>query len=234
MSSKPSHAPTKRVVDEEGTVDQQLKRQIINARKRVDDREDTIFVQAPLEKVDFDRQQLVQMWKVSVRQYLKRIEPLLISDEIPRSDHYYTGEQIVQREVYPPDGKTKVVKAGNRTTEHINWSLFDTDQIPLRDLARSHELVTVGFEPPEPKQYIIKGIKGVIDNPQQVFEWDIILNPNAWGAERAIAFPKTVATPQRQDLEYAVRLADQFLQEEAGIAVEIGHEETDDKDENPF
>lgn len=225
----------KRVTDEEQTVDKQIKNQILKLRKRVSDREDLVFTQAPLDPQiqGLNHREQVEIWKTSVVQYLERIEPLLQSDEIERSHHYYLEEPIANRTVYPPDGETPVLHKGKTTTEEIQWSLLESDLSKL-EIVTSSAHFGRGIEPPEPKEFDVTGLKEVIEKPSQTFQWEVVLNPDKIGPARKIARPAVQASLSKDELKKAVRLADAFLHEHAGIGVNVGHEETDDPEDNPF
>ena len=226
----------KRVVDEEQTVDKQIKNQILKLRQRVSDREDLVFTQAPLDPEigGLGRAEQVEIWKTSVVQYLERIEPLLQSDEIERSTHFYREAPLADRTVYPPDGQTPVLHNGDVTAAEIRWSLLKSDNLSKREIVTNSDHFGRGVEPPEPRRFSVTGLKEVIEKPSQAFEWEVVLNPEQVGPERKIARPSVQASLSKDELKKAVRLADTFLHEHAGIGVNVGHEETDDPEDNPF
>lgn len=223
MSTDINDDDHKRVEDDDATVDKQIKNAIIRARDRVENREDQVFTQAPLDpEINITQQQGVEIWKTTVVQYLQRIEPLLKSDEIERSDYYYRQVQIADRPVYPPDGETPVVSGNSQTTEDIQWSLFNAEDVSEMDLVMSTEHFGRGIEPPEEKRFKVTGLKDVIEQPQKVFRWEIVLNPDAMvGPSRKIARPAVQVSLSKQELQKAVRLADEFLQQHAGIGVKL-------------
>lgn len=230
--------PSKRVVDEEKTVDQKIKSRIIETRKRVAKREDDIFVGASLTPdVRLSKAQSVNIWSTTVRQFLRSIEPLLKSPEVEDSEYYYNGYAIYENMLYPPDGETAVVTQDNgteTTTEEIHWSLHYDEQFSKKDLGNGDNLFSKSFEPPEPKPLELHGLKSIIETEIITQEWNVRLNPGAPPAEPAyIAKPRINRPLQKSTLEQAVRVADEFLQK-AGIGLEIGHQTTDDKDEDPF
>jgi hypothetical protein len=227
--------PSKRVTDEEGTVDQKLKSRIIQARKRVDEREDDVFVGEPLmPDVALTDGEKLEMWGTSVRQYLKSVEPLLQSSEVEQSRYYYHEVEIVDEPVYPPDGRTKVW--GNEPEAEIwkiPWSLFYEDDFTVHKYADGDLPIDRGFEPPEPKRAQLYGLKDVIETDRFEFHWSVVLNPQDIPPQQNTAKPSVTLPLRKQWLESAVRKADSFLQE-AGVGLEIGHQQTDDKDDDPF
>jgi len=225
---------TKQVTDDEGTVDEKVKNRILNARERVDEREDAVFVQSALDsEVRLNRQARVGIWATSVKQYLRTIEPLLQSDDIDNSDYYYWELPIIEREVTPPDGLTRVISGNDDKEEKIHWSMFYNDAVDTTRLIIDNPLFGTGFQPPEPKTIKLEGLRDVIETNGISVSWDVPLNPRDFGPQQRIAQPVFQKPLQKEWLEFAVRQADQFLQQ-AGIGLEIGHQETDDPDDDPF
>jgi len=223
----------KQVVDDEGTVDQKLKNEILRARNRVEDREDQIFVQGPMEGVPYNHAQLAEIWKTSVRQYVRRVEPLLQSEEIAGAREYYLEKPVASRAVYPEDGPTPVQGAGKRDEIEVQWSMFYQDAVDIERIRRMDDRFGRQFQPPEAKTYRLVGLREVIEQPEQTFEWAIELG-NSWNPNRnMIATPTRTVTMNKPELERAVRLTDQFLQHEAGIAIDVGHQEKDEMELNP-
>jgi len=119
------------------------------------------------------------------------------------------------------------------TTKEIIWSLFYDTEIDKRKLEkRTH--FSSSFEPPEPEEVKLLGLKSIIETETINHEWRVRLNPGVhMTEERYIANPQITRPLPKESLEQAVRVADDFLQQ-AGVGMEIGHQETDDKDEDPF
>jgi hypothetical protein len=209
-----------KVIDEENRVDKRLKDRILDARERVAESENEIFIGAPLDKgVNLTSQQLVQLWATAVRQFLRTIEPLLQSDEIEKSQYYYREIPILKDELYPPDGKTKVTVGDDVTTEGIEWSLFYNDNVDTLNLIKDPS-----FEPPDPKTVEIRGLKDVIETEVISCEWSVVMNPSMhFSKPTKVAHPSVRRPLSKPTLEFAVRKADQFLQD-AGVGLEIGAE----------
>lgn len=228
--------PSKQVTDEEGTVDQKYKNRIINIRDRVDKREDEIFVGVPLDPQLQPDGSLAEIWATSVKQYLKAIEPLLRSDDIEKSQYFYEEIDIVNRKVLPPDGKTVIRSATQNgpVTKEVRWSRLYRDDLDMRHvIGDPNTPFETGFEPPEPKTVKIQGLKDIIEVSGISLEWHAELNPRQFGnvkqAEVRLDIPL-----RREWLETAVRKADLFLQEYAGIGVDVGHRQKDEQDDTPF
>jgi hypothetical protein len=229
-SDNPEQDDGAQVIDEENRISNRLKDRILDARERVADREDDIFVGAPLTG-DVALQpgrpaeaQLTNIWKTTVRQYLKTIEPLLRSEEIEDAPYYYTELPLVNTTVTPTDGETLIVPNHPRKdayTEEIQWSLFYDDNISNTKLLRASNTFGNNFEPPEPRRFTLTGLKDVIEKPETTFTWSVELNPDKFGPQLEVARPQRAVTLRREWLETAVRKADQFLQN-AGIGLEVG------------
>lgn len=218
-----NHTGTKRVVDDEGTVDQKAKNYIIEAKKRAYQREDDVYIQSPLEGVQLTRQEQNAIWAIAVRQYIRTVEPLLRSDEIPESDYFYNQYEIVNQEILPPDGEYD---------GHVyRWSEYQ-HMNPL-EIANSHPKITHSFEPPEAKIFTIQGLKDVVETEAVTMRWQVTINPDDPPGAHEVIFPERNIVLRRQWLQEAVRATDQFLQE-AGIGVDVGHPEVDDQDLDPF
>lgn len=232
MSGNNKPPANKQVVDDEGTVDQKLKNEILKARNRVESSEHDIFVRGPMEGVAYPRDQLAEIWKTSVRQYIRRVEPLLQSDEIAGAQEYYLEKPVTSRPVYPLDGETPV-HGGDKDTIEIQWSALYRDAVDMDQLRRMDDRFGNQFTPPDPKTYTLVGLRDVIEKPEQTFEWTVELG-NAWNPRKnMVATPKRTVSMNKKELERAVRFADQFLQHEAGIAIDVGHQEKDEREMNP-
>lgn len=220
---------TGRVLDD-GQIDKRLKDRILDARERVAGREDDTFVGARLDgEVRLSHSQLVGIWATSVRQYLRAIEPLLRSDEIENSRHYYRELPIYKDTLRPPDGETTVLTLGSNNSDgveedvkQIPWDLFYNEEISNRELTTDYDLISAGFEPPAPEPVTLQGLKSVIEKDVISAEWGVVLNPDSSPAEQThIAKPQIAQPLSKSTLEYAVRKADEFLHN-AGISPDIG------------
>lgn len=210
------------VIDDENRIDKRLKDRILDARDRVAENEDAVFVEAALDDdVQRTHQQLVAIWGTSVRQYLKTIEPLLRSDEISRAEYYYRDLEIIDKQVYPPDGPTTVIQGQDASTVEIYWSPFYNDETENFPIIRDSNLFGRGFSPPEPKRVQLSGLKSIIETKAIVKSWRVPLQRTHFSEATPIAQPKYQETLGKETLEYAVRKADEFLHQ-AGIGLEIG------------
>lgn len=227
MTMSEENQSTGQILDD-GQIDKRLKDRILDARDRVADREDDTFVGARLTgDAKLSHSQLVGIWATSVRQYLRTIEPLLRSDEIENSRHYYHEIPIYKDTLRPPDGETLVLTAGPKDdveedTKEIHWSLFYNDELSNREIVGDSTLFTRDFEPPEPQPVKLQGLKSVIEQDVISASWEVVLNPGTAPAEEThIAKPQIAQPLGKSTLEHAVRKADEFLHD-AGISPDIG------------
>jgi hypothetical protein len=225
----------KRVRDEEGSVDEKLKDRIIAARQRVDEREDSVFVEAPLEGAPLNQAQLVQIWSTTVKQYLRSIEPLLRSDDVSSSTYYYHEIPIVDETVHPKDGEYSGTAADEDESHEYRWSLFRRDGVSPRQAieAHDHNMITRAFDPPKPKKIEIHGLLDVLEKEGVKKEWNIVTNPDAIPPRQNMVSPVVGGPLERPWLSKAVRTADAFLQQ-AGISIDVGFQSADDPEENSF
>ncbi len=181
-----------------------------------------LFVQAAANPgVHLSHVEKVEAWGTSVRQYIRAIEPLLKSDEMPQSRHYYREAPLLKTEIAPPD------------TNGYEWSMFARDGVDARTLAREMGLPP-SFDPPEPKQVELRGLFDIIDKTNLETAWQFtipgksgsMVNGETMVLEETLPIPKSV-------YEEAVSLADEFLQQ-AGVGLEIGTPQVDDQDLEGF
>ncbi|WP_136689987.1 hypothetical protein [Halorhabdus amylolytica] len=193
-------------VQDDGSVDQKLKNRIIDARKRVDEREDQLFVQGLAAGIS--REEKTQAWGTVVRQYIRAIEPLLKSDDVKKAEYYYLQAYIGKQEIPPPDGEypwSELAYADN------TWALFTEYGLPAN------------IDLPEPQEIEFEGLYSVLKQKQVSAQWQVDLKPESFGPggeqdRLGVSYPVP-----KEVLEEAVSTADEFLQQ-AGIGLEIGKE----------
>lgn len=221
----------KQVQDGEGYVERRIKERITDARDRVAEHKSKLLVEFQAEDAltnprsgpSLQQTELLQLWAGTVKQYLRAIEPLLRDGEIPNAGHYYNEIEIVDEVVYPPDdrrhedAKTRVsAPDGSVRAETIPWGQFYKSEHP----ARGSDLLERGFEPPEPKQVTLKGLKSIMETDKIVREWAVPLNPHEPSFRQAVAYPRQELPLQKEWLETAVAEADQFLHD-SGLGLNI-------------
>jgi len=206
----------KRVRDEEGSVDEKVKRRILNSRERIDDTEFLLYVQTPAER-RIDQQTQVEGYGMAVRQYIRSILPLLNSDDVVNAGRYRENVELANFEVPPPPGSE-------------NWTLLSRPDVNPR--AHSDTLPP-SVKPPEPKRFAIKGLENLLAYERIHFEWFVNLSPHGAPNENATEHLVVDEPIPKSVYDAAVKHADLFLQE-IGIGVDVGFQEIDDQDDNPF
>lgn len=196
------------VVDDENTVDQKVKNRILETRKRVDEREDGLFVRA-VEDPNVDNlnpSSQLNAWGTSVRQFLRTIRPLLTSDAMPNSNHYWEEVEIVERMyIPPPDGK-------------YPWSKISHVDDEQR-LKKQHGL-PFNFQWPQPKPVEFNGLKSILEQKQISITWDISIGQRANRETDRVSVQSAIP---KEILESGIECADEFLHQ-AGIGVNIEKE----------
>lgn len=191
-------------VQDEGEVDTKIKKRIIDARNRVDEREDYLYVQAPVEEgLTVNSAQQDIYWGMMVKQFLRTIEPILRAEEIDQSQEYYERKPLGSVRLVPRNA------AGIPFEEYVRADVAPVEfkvRYGIADHATLPESTTEPFV----------GLKSVIETNGVVQEeWTVELADGdvvQTGDEQAV--PKEV-------YETALREADEFLQQ-AGIGIEIG------------
>ncbi|MFC6863297.1 hypothetical protein ACFQGE_07465 [Halomicroarcula sp. GCM10025817] len=218
----------KQVQDAEGLVERRVKERIADARDRVADHKSKLLVEFPVEQALATGSDAVahtsrlQLWAGTVKQYLRAIEPLLRSDEIPQAEYYYRELPIVDDLVFPRDDTrfedaTTTVQTPDGTVEkEIPWGRFYQSD----SAARTSQLVGAGFEPPEPKAVKLNGLKSIMETDKIVREWAVPLDPRTPSFRQSIAYPRRELPLQKEWLESAVAEADQFLHD-SGLGLDL-------------
>jgi len=225
----------RQVVDDEGTIDEKIKHQIVDARSRVMEREDQLFIEAALAG-SYKEHEFAAMWATTVKQYLRLLEPLLRSPEIEDSQEYYLERPLGEIVIYPPDTDTD--------SKFVEVTPQDVDAYPFSELHRFGDANNLdicrqlglppGAELPEPQVVEFTGLKQMIEAKRKVeASWDLCLDTHGPSFDRdRIGLKKSKPLPKTL-YEDAVRLADEFRQQ-TGVGIETGHRKDDDKDQKPF
>jgi len=226
---------SRQVVDEAGTIDEKVKRLIIDARSRVMEREDQLFIEAALAG-RYDQHELAAMWATTVKQYLRLLEPLLSSPEIEDGHEYYVERPIGEIIIYPPDTDTD--------SKFVDITPQDVDAYPFSELHRfgdANDLdicrqfgLPPGAELPEPQVVEFTGLKDIIEAERKVeVSWDLCLDRQGPSFDRDRVYMRKAKPIPKTMYEDTVRLADEFRQQ-AGVGIETGHRKDDDKDQQAF
>lgn len=193
-------------VPDDGDIDRSFKQRIINALNRVDEREDYLYVQAPVEDgmhANHIEQDLY--WGMVVKQFLRSIEQLLRSDEIGPASHYY-------REVYLGE-----VELQPRNTEEVPFQdHLHGNQSPVGFRLRYGLAETADL--PEPVTESFRGLRSIIESDGVVSHtWAVPMEDGS-----------VVTTTDQQPIpkivyERAVRNGVEFLQK-VGVGIDIDPE----------
>jgi len=196
------------VIDEDGDVDKALKRRIIQARERVDETELALYRDAALQPdVNLSEFQKIQIYATTVKQFLRRIEPLMRVEGVPNNEQYYKEAEIGQITLIPPD------------TDGYRFSMAaqsDRDDKTLRhmlDLPR-------GAEIPEPLVIPFVGLQSIIERePVLQNRWEVCTEKSGARPNWEYVYPHAQQPVPKDIYEDAVRTADMFLQQ-AGIGLD--------------
>jgi len=72
-----------RVADDEGDVDTKIKTRILKNRKRIDDAEEALFVEAVTDpNIRLAPEERILTWGTVVKQFLRTIEPILRDEDV--------------------------------------------------------------------------------------------------------------------------------------------------------
>lgn len=199
-------------VQDDGTVDQKLKKRILDTRRRVDEREDYLYVQATVDaNKHIEPAEQDVYWGMVVKQYLRTIEPLLQEESVSEANKFYDDIPIGEVTLVPRD-----------TERYPFQSVAAGDVSPMRfkiqyGLPRAVEL-------PEPETVEFRGLKSVIERGPMVGRtWEVETDVYSDPAEGGVVRTSDQRPIPKQIYEDAVRAADRFLQQ-AGIGLEIGGE----------
>jgi len=207
------------VIDEEGSVDQAIKKRILNSRQAINENENMLFTERVISpEINLTEAQAVMAWGHSVRRYIRDVEVLLKDDEIPESSRYYEEVKLGEVTLVPPD------------TEEYEFSLFANEKWDNKTLKKQMGLPP-GCEVPEPFTKTFTGLGELLESDDVVtHSWELYIDktgaPEKWETvtlESGQVIPKEV-------YEKAVRFTDGFLQN-AGIGVKTGTPEEDDESE---
>jgi len=202
--------PPEEVIDEEGDVDKAFKRGIIQAWSRVDETETALYRDAALDtEIQVNPAEKVQIYAMAVKQFLRRVEPILRSPNIKGNKQYYRG-----------DSDDPIAEFGLIPSETEGYPFH----LVARDYERSELRRMIGLpkdaEIPEPKTITIVGLKDVIERePIATHEWQVCVRKEGAPPNWEYVYPKDQRAFPKSVYVNAVRRTVQFLQD-AGIGLE--------------
>lgn len=204
--------PPQNIVDDEGDVDKAIKRRIINARERVDETELALYRDAAIDpEVQLSEVEKTHTYGTTVRQFLRRIEPLLRTDKIDNNERYYEEEPIGEITLAPPDvGEYRF--SAIQTREAAN----DTELRQAIGLPR-------GADIPEPVPKTFNGLKSVIEADTILgHQWQVCVERSGARPNWEFVYPTSQQAVPKRVYEEAMRVADMFLQDiNLGIDLEL-------------
>ncbi|MFB6198177.1 MAG: hypothetical protein ABEI52_07915 [Halobacteriaceae archaeon] len=203
------------VVDEEGDVDKALKKRIIQARERVDETELALYRDATMDpEVDLSLYEKIHIYAMTVKQFIRRIEPLLRTENIEGNERYWKGVDIAEIELAPPD------------TEGYRFSLLtqsDRDEHELRQMLNLPRTIDL----PTPVTVTFQGLETIIErDPVLSYRWEVCVSREGAPPNWEYVYPEVQRPVPKKVYEDATRKATMFLQQ-AGIAVETDTKGTD-------
>lgn len=196
-----------KVTDEEHSVDQQLKNQVLAIRKTVDEDERKLYVDRLRDpELPYSRQEANQDWGLSVRQYLRAIKRLWDdAEQISGVPEYWRQMNLGTVTLVPPDA------------DGYQFSAV-TQDAPPADLRRFIGLPR-GVDLPEPYVYTFNGLKDILNTRIVSQSWTITVdNSGPPPAHKRVTVQDASVVP-KPVLENAVEAADAFLQQ-AGLGFE--------------
>jgi len=204
----------KRVPDEEHKVDTKIKTRIIQNRKRVDDAEEALFVDAVTDpNVQLSHEKSVITWGTIVKQFLRSIEPILRSDDVEGATEFYRNKKIGEEVLIPP------------TTDGYQFEMVAYTDKPDKQLRRMIGLPR-GVDVPKPERKPFMGLKSIIEAPDVLeHRWAVTVDNSGAAPNHQEVYPHAQQVISKDIFVDSVRYADHFLQE-AGIGLDLEEDDT--------
>jgi hypothetical protein len=207
------------VKDDEEYVAKRIKKQILDSRQLVNEREDVFFAGELLDPdINLSQEQKVESWGNTVRQYIRDIEPLLRNfpagvDDQGRDicEFYRESIQLGEVRLVPPD---------TRSYDFSAITAVDGEEFTERDLKRELNLPPQ-VDLPHPHRVEFGGLLSIVDYDARVsYQWRVNTNPGGFNtAEDYVTLQQSRIVP-KYVYESAVRAANMFL-DEIGIGIEV-------------
>jgi len=203
-----TEGPPQEVIDEEGSVDKALKKRIIKARERVDETELALYRDAAIEPdINLGRVEKIHIYATTVKQFLRRIEPLLRVKDVPNNTEYYKEVEIGEVDLVPPD------------TDGYQFSLIGHSDRSDKELRRMLGLPR-GVDLPEKRTVTFQGLQRIIEeDPILQYRWEVCVQKSGARRNWDYIYPAVQRPVPKNIYEDAVRRADMFLQN-AGIGLD--------------
>lgn len=210
MSTQEENEPLEEVLDEEGDVDKAFKRGIIQSWSQVQETETALYRDAEINPdVRLSAPEKVQIYAMAVKQFLRRVEPLLRSPNIKGNKQYYEGNAdnpIAEFNLIPGE------------TEGYPFQLVAQDHSPS-ELRRMIGLPK-NADLPQPQRIRIVGLRDVIERePVASYQWEVCVKKEGAPPNWKYVYPQDTRAFPKSVYVNAVRRTVQFLQD-AGIGLE--------------
>jgi hypothetical protein len=191
-------------VADDGEVDTKVKTRIINARQRVDDREDYLYVKAPVEQnLSVNQAEQDVYWGMIVKQFLRTIGPILRAEDLgDLAEKYREGVNLGSVELVP------------RNTEAVPFEQYVRSDIPDVQFKLRHG-IPESVQMPEPVAREFVGLQSILETDPVLSETWVIHDHNGDPVQTRDERPVP-----KHIYERAVTAADDFLQQ-VGIGAEI-------------
>lgn len=207
----PSNNEYENVVDESGTVNQKHKEQILQARNRIDEREDAMFTGPLIDPAigeGITHYERVKAMGRTVRMLIRRLRPLLVRDTVEGAEEYAETVELGVMTLYPPD------------SDGIPFSALVHDDINKKAFRRRYDLPK-GVDLPQPVTREFNGLLSLLAVPDEIaYTWRVKTKTGKRvGPDDIIELQEAQPIPMHI-LERAVMASDDFMQE-AGIGLTL-------------
>lgn len=199
------------VVDESGAVNQKHKEAIIEARNRIDQREDAMFtgplIDPAIGEGITDRERVKAMGR-TVRMLIRRLRPLLVRDTVEGAEQYAKEAELGDMVLSPPD------KDGIPFSELVYQDIDEQAFRQAYGLPREADL-------PQPVGKEFKGLLSLLSAPDEISHtWRVQTERGPDARANDILTLRASSPIPMHILENAVMACDDFMQE-AGIGVKL-------------
>jgi len=208
------------VPDDEGSVDEKVKTEILNLRKQVNEDERQLYINLMTDpETNLSTPQANYYWGISVRQYLRSVKRLWDDEEVEESQDtalnnvkkYWQELVIGEETLYPPD------------TDGYQFSLMrHAERYDDKTLKREIG-IPANADLPQPYTETFQGLSSVLNANRISRTWIVKTKVRGPPSEHETVTPQAVKPVPKHVLENAIEAADNFLQS-VGIGLDISDE----------
>lgn len=208
--------PAQEVLDEEGDVDKALKKRILQSHDRVDETEIALYRDAAVNpEVNLSEAEKAYIYGTTVKQFLRRIEPILRTENVPNNEYYYAGESADGDETLDLGAVTLVPP----DTAGYQFSAVADTTADEGELRRRIGLPR-GAEVPQPETVEFAGLQDVIEREAILTHtWEVCVSNQGAPPNHECEYPAVRQPVPKHIYTEAMRAADMFLQD-VGIGLE--------------